>query len=185
MAKDADGNELNIGDKVEYLSTTCSILRVNNGDVYIVDYLDGDCWVVLAETGIPMNVKHFRKVEVVEDIIVEITQAEYDELHEELALKDSIIGDLQAELEDTKKLLKLADKMERFLKWYRDDEEIVVGSKVKLRTDSEWNDGTSSNPLEVVGKVINIREDDKEFPVEVRWDDSFSNVYHYRDLELA
>ena len=111
----------------------------------------------------------------IEDILVEITQAEYDELHEELALKDSLIGDLQDELK------KLRDKLV-----VMPNKGIVLGSEVFLREDSEYVRYNSHfNPLGVVGIVIDVREDDDEHPLQVKWGNSRSNAYHYRDLELA
>ena len=172
MVKDINGNELKVGDEAVYLGCGGS-MGLLRGVPYEIRSITEDKMVRLYGTNCLVSPRLLSKVIPEEHILVEITQAEYDELHEELALKDSLIEDLQAELDKLRKDNKL------------DTKGIVEGSVVKLRPDSEWNDGTSSNPLGVVGKVINIREDDKEFPVEVRWDDSFSNVYHYRDLELA
>ena len=162
--KDVNGVELVAEDNVKYLGHNSDL---THGGIYKIMYITMGLKVKLC--GVPdlINPRYLSKVE--EHTLVEITQSEYDEFHEELALKDSIIGDLQDELE------KLRGNVEG----------IVVGSRVVLREDSEWNNGDEANPLGVAGEVVLIRVNKGDFPVKVKWENSRSNTYHYRDLDLV
>lgn len=59
-----------------------------------------------------------------------------------------------------------------------------IGDKVYLREDSEWNDGESSNPLNIVGVVIELTPYDT-FAYIVKWDNGENNSYNAEDLLLV
>ena len=173
--KDVNGVELVAQDNVKYLGHSSDLGDLIHGKTYKVRYTTRGLMVQLYDVPHLVNPWYLSKVVDEKDTLVEITQSEYDELHEELALKDSLIGDLQDELK------KLRGDMVAGIP----NKGIVLGSEVVLREDSKWNDGRKTNPLGVVGKVIEIEEyEEDELPVIVQWEDSFENAYHYRDLDV-
>lgn len=61
-----------------------------------------------------------------------------------------------------------------------------LGDKVIQSEQSRFRHGTASNPIGVVGEVIEIREPDSSlFRYRVRWPSGTANAYNETDLELA
>lgn len=60
-------------------------------------------------------------------------------------------------------------------------QKIKVGSRVKLKPTSRWNDGCHRNPLGVIGKIIHVGEE----WIDVDWSVGVSNNYRLEDLELV
>ena len=75
----------------------------------------------------------------------------------------------------------------------KQEEEIVtttyafkIGDRVKISKSSEWYGGGNNNPKDVEGKVYQIDPKGyREFYYKVKWDNSTSNEYRAKDLELV
>lgn len=60
-----------------------------------------------------------------------------------------------------------------------------IGDKVYLREDSEWNDSSENNPLNMVGVVEDIHSElieEDDLPINVRWQNGDINTYNCWDL---
>jgi hypothetical protein len=59
-----------------------------------------------------------------------------------------------------------------------------IGDKVKLNPNSEWNNGSVNNPLNIEGEIDFIDQEPNFLPICVRWVNGKTNSYNYSDLLL-
>ena len=68
--------------------------------------------------------------------------------------------------------------------------ELKLGNIVRLSKTSQYydiysGDSSSNNPIWMDGKIISVDEDNDGYPLEVRWDNTKTNVYDWCDLDLV
>jgi hypothetical protein len=68
--------------------------------------------------------------------------------------------------------------------------ELKLGDIVRLSKTSQYyfdepKDSSSNNPINMSGQIISVDEENYGYPLEVRWDNTKTNVYDWCDLDLV